>query len=71
METPTLLGPLERAGPLTDKRLRFSRVCVFFPSPEDGKRPSFPNGVFSSYLEFRTMDKSTNPAILSDISYKL
>jgi hypothetical protein len=32
------------------------RIGVSLPSPEDGNRSSFHNIVFSSYLEFRTMD---------------
>jgi hypothetical protein len=35
---------------------RPNRVKVSFPSPEDGNRPSFRNVLFSSYLEFRTID---------------
>jgi hypothetical protein len=37
-----------------------NRVGVSLPSPEDGKRSSFRN-VFSTYFEFRTMDKSHKP----------
>jgi hypothetical protein len=36
---------------------RPSRVDVSFHSPEDGNITSFRNIVYSSYLEFRTMDK--------------
>jgi hypothetical protein len=47
-----------------------SRVSVLLPSPEDGNRPSYPNVVFSSYLEFETMDKvqkasGSGPALYS------
>jgi hypothetical protein len=42
-----------------------NRVGVSLPSPEDGNRSSFRNVVFSSYLEFGTMDKPTNPVIKS------
>jgi hypothetical protein len=35
---------------------------VFYPSSENGKRPSFRNVVFSSYLEFRTIDKVHKPS---------
>jgi hypothetical protein len=34
-----------------------NRVSVSLASLEDGKRSSFRNVVFSTYLEFRTMDK--------------
>jgi hypothetical protein len=62
-ETPTLLGPLERAnlnhwtlpkGP--------SRVGVSIPSHENGNRSSFRNVEFSMCLEFRTMDKGHKPS---------
>jgi hypothetical protein len=36
---------------------RPNRVGVSLLSPEDGNRPSFRNVVFSSYLEFQTIDK--------------
>jgi hypothetical protein len=52
--TPTLLG-LKLAlsnGP--------NKVDVSLPSPEDGNRFIFRNIVFSSYLEFRRMDKIQN-----------
>jgi hypothetical protein len=32
------------------------------PSPEDGNRSSFRNAVFSSYLEFRALDKGEKPS---------
>jgi hypothetical protein len=39
--------------------------CIKFwkprPSPEDGNRPSFRNAVFSSYLDFQTIDKVLKP----------
>jgi hypothetical protein len=63
METPTLLGYLERAnfnhciqskGP--------NRLDNSLPSPEDGNRYSLRNVVFSSYLELRTMDKVHAPS---------
>jgi hypothetical protein len=60
METPTVLGSLEKAnlgqceGP--------NRVGVSIPSPEDGIRSNFRNVVFSSYLEFRTMGKVYEPS---------
>jgi hypothetical protein len=38
-----------------------NRVDVSFPSPEDGNRSSLRNVVFSSYLEFRTMDEVHKP----------
>jgi hypothetical protein len=43
---------------------------VSLPSPEDRSRPSFRAAVFSRYLEFRTIDKSTNPAILNIIHHR-
>jgi hypothetical protein len=47
-------------------RLAFSkgpnRVGVSHPLPEDGKRSSFQNVVFSSYLEFWEMDKVLKPS---------
>jgi hypothetical protein len=36
------------------------RVEVSLPSHEDGNRSGFRNVVFSSYLEFRTMDRVQN-----------
>jgi hypothetical protein len=54
-KTPTLLGPLERADLTTVGG-------VLRPSHEDGNRPSFWNVLFSSYLEFQTMDKVQNPS---------
>jgi hypothetical protein len=38
-----------------------NRVGIYLPSPEDGKRSSFPEVVFSTYLEFWTMDKVHKP----------
>jgi hypothetical protein len=38
------------------------RVDVSLSSPEDGKRSSFRNFMFSSYLEFFTMDKVHKPS---------
>jgi hypothetical protein len=43
-----------------------NRVGASLPSPEDVKRPSFKNVMFSSYLEFRMMDRAHN---LSDCEY--
>jgi hypothetical protein len=34
-----------------------NRIDVSLPSPEERNRPSFRNVVFSSYLEFRTMEE--------------
>jgi hypothetical protein len=60
-----LLGPMDGAN-LRHWTLALSngpsRVGVSFPSPEDGSRSSFRNVVFSSYLEFRTMDKVQKPS---------
>jgi hypothetical protein len=62
-ETPTLLG--------TSFHLQWLRsvlskgpngVGVFLPSNEDGYRPIFQNVLFSSCLEFRTMDKVHKPS---------
>jgi hypothetical protein len=39
-----------------------NRVCVSFPSPEDGNRSNFQNAVLSSYLELWTMDKDLTPS---------
>jgi hypothetical protein len=39
-----------------------TRLDASLPSPEDGNRFSFGNVVFSSYLEFRTMDKVKKPS---------
>jgi hypothetical protein len=36
-------------------------VDVFLPSPEDGNRSSLRNDVFSSYLQFKTMEKVQKP----------
>jgi hypothetical protein len=47
-----------------------NRVCVSFRSPEDGNIFRFQNIVFSSYLEFRTMEKSMNPINLSVIHHR-
>jgi hypothetical protein len=38
-----------------------NRVGVFLPSPEDGNEFSFRNVVFSSYFEFRTVEKVHKP----------
>jgi hypothetical protein len=60
-DTTTLLGPLERAN-LNHWTTGSNRAGVSFPSPEDGNTSSFPEVVFSSYLEFRTMDKVNKPS---------
>jgi hypothetical protein len=39
-----------------------NRVDVSLFSPEDGKRSNFRNLMFSSYLEFFTMDKVHKPS---------
>jgi hypothetical protein len=68
-EIPTLLGPFERVNFNLWTCLALSkgpnRVCVSLPSPEDGNRSSFRNGIS---LEFRTMDKVKKP---SDADHKL
>jgi hypothetical protein len=61
-ETPTVLGPLKKLTSITEPvQLALSKgpnkVGVSLPSPGEGKRSSFRNVVFSSYLEFWTMDK--------------
>jgi hypothetical protein len=35
---------------------------VYAPSSEDGKRFSFPNSFFSSFLEYRTMNRVEKPS---------
>jgi hypothetical protein len=64
-ETPTLLGPLERATSSLEIELTFykgpSRVGVSHHSPEDGKRSNFRNLVYRNYLEFRMMDEVHKP----------
>jgi hypothetical protein len=61
-ETPTLLGPLERAqlnhGTISKGP---NRVYVSLPSPEKGNRSSFRNVVFW-YLEFQAMNKFQKPS---------
>jgi hypothetical protein len=37
-------------------------IDVSLPLPKDGNRPSLRNYVFSSYLEFRKMDKVDKPS---------
>jgi hypothetical protein len=44
-----------------------NREGVSFHSPEDESRSSFRNGMFCTYQEFRVLNKSTNPVILSVI----
>jgi hypothetical protein len=43
-----------------------NRMGASFPSPEGGNRSSFRNVAFSSYLEFRTMDKVQKPSDSQD-----
>jgi hypothetical protein len=38
-------------------KIKTNRLCVSLPFPEDGKRSSFRNVVFSSYLEFLAIDE--------------
>jgi hypothetical protein len=47
--TPTLISPLEINNLIIE--------TVSHPSPEEGSRSSFRNVVFSSYLDFRDVDK--------------
>jgi hypothetical protein len=58
---PTLLGPLGRAS-LNHCYKGPNRVDVSLPSHEDGNGSIFRNFVFSSYLEFRTMDTAQKPS---------
>jgi hypothetical protein len=39
-----------------------NRVDVSLPLPEDGKKSSVCNLMFSNYLDFRTMDKVQKPS---------
>jgi hypothetical protein len=39
-----------------------TQQIVFIPSPEDGNTPSFRNVLFSSYVEFQTMDEVHEPS---------
>jgi hypothetical protein len=59
-ETPTLLGPLERAN-LSDLNGP-NRIGVSFSSPEDRKRSRFRNVMFSSYLVFESNCKVHKPS---------
>jgi hypothetical protein len=43
------------------------RAGVSLPSPEDGNTSSLRNVVFSSYLEFQTMDKVHKPSDSEEI----
>jgi hypothetical protein len=65
-ETPTLLGPLERAN--LNHWLSLSngldRVGVSQPSSEDGNRCSFRNVVFLCCLERQTMYNVQKPSNL-------
>jgi hypothetical protein len=58
-KTPTLLDLLDRAVQWVRLALSMgpNSLGVFLLSPEDGNRFSFWNVVFSSYLEFMTMDR--------------
>jgi hypothetical protein len=38
------------------------RNWICFPSLEDGKKSNFRNVVFSTYLEFRTMNETHKPS---------
>lgn len=40
-----------------------NRTGVYLPSPENGKKYTFRNAVFSVQLEFRTMDKTQDPNV--------
>jgi hypothetical protein len=66
-ETPTLLGHLERTN--LSQRLRLvpskgpNGAGVSVLSHEEVNRYSFRNVVFSSYLEFRIMDKVHIPRV--------
>jgi hypothetical protein len=70
-ETPTLQCPLERVNQTMAQwlRLALSKAPTIkgasLRSPEEGNRFSFRNVTFSSYLEFRTMDRFRNPVILT------
>jgi hypothetical protein len=61
-----MLVPLERAKQVQLLRLAISkrpnRLGVSLSSPGNGNRSSFRNVVFSSYLEFWTMDKVQKPS---------
>jgi hypothetical protein len=63
-QAPTSLGPLDKVNKWIKLALSKepSRVGVSLSSPDDGNRSSFRNLVFSSYLEFRTIDKVHNPS---------
>jgi hypothetical protein len=67
-ETPTLLGPLDRAGLNHCDRLVLSkepkRLGTSLPSPEDGDTTSVLNIVCFWICR---MDKSTNPLILNPL----
>jgi hypothetical protein len=54
----TFLGPVIEVSPL----LETNGIEVSCPSFGDGNRFSFKNIVFSSYLEFQTMDKIHKPS---------
>jgi hypothetical protein len=71
-----LLGILEGSSLSYNPGMRLAlsrrpkRVDVFLFSPEGGTRSSFRDVVISSYLEFRTIDKSINPGIRSAIQHR-
>jgi hypothetical protein len=75
-ETNTQLGPLETANVraiegdfyFVGSLREIDLLKGSFSPPED--RSSFGNVVLSSYLEFRTMDRSTNPVILSVVHHR-
>jgi hypothetical protein len=56
------MGPLQRANISQSIFLREEWVALSFPSPDAGNRSSFRNVLFSTYLEFRTMDKGHKPS---------
>jgi hypothetical protein len=47
-----------------------NRVGVFLPSPENGNSSSARNVVFSTYLEFRTMNEVKELVILIVIHHR-
>jgi hypothetical protein len=64
-EGDNLLGSLEIVNPnhwTTARTPKRVYLYVFLPSPENRNRSSFRNFVFSSYLEFRTIDKVHKPS---------
>jgi hypothetical protein len=63
-ETPTLLGPLERANLQFAVSKGSNTIDASLPLPEDGNRTSFRNDIFSSIQNSERWPKSRNPAIL-------